>query len=363
MRTDTAVGPASPPGSPVPAAGPASAGSAGSSALAGSSGSTSRTDRASRPGRPTSADGRPPSRRLALLRRVLHSWQLYVLLAPALIYLVVFKYWPMYGAQIAFRDYNPADGFFWSPWVGLEHFQAFISSFQFGRILANTLTINTVGLLVAFPVPIILALIVNQMSNERFKRLTQTILYSPSFISVVVVVGMIRLLFSPSSGLVNHLIGLAGGESIFFMGAPEWFRPLYIGSDIWQNAGFSMIIYLAALTAIDPSLHEAARMDGANRFQRIRHIDIPGILPVISILFILAVGNIFNLGFEKVYLMQTDLNLPTSEVINTYVYKVGLQGAQFSYSAAIGLFNSVLNLLLLLTFNWVAKKADQSSLW
>ena len=208
-----------------------------------------------------------------------------------------------------------------------------------------------------------LALIVNQLPSERFKRFTQMVLYSPSFISMVVIVGMIHLLFSPSSGLVNHAITLVGGEPIFFMGAPEWFRPLYIGSDVWQNAGFSMIIYLAALTAIDPSLHEAARMDGANRFQRIRHIDVPGILPVITILFILAVGNIFNLGFEKVYLMQTDLNLPTSEVINTYVYKVGLQGAQFSYSAAIGLFNSVLNLILLLTFNWVAKKANQSSLW
>lgn len=305
----------------------------------------------------------PPRARRRLLPRIFHAWQLYVLLAPALIYLVVFKYWPMYGAQIAFRDYNPVDGFFWSPWVGLDHFVAFVTSFQFERLVANTLTINTVGLLVAFPVPIILALIVNQLPSERFKRMTQTILYAPSFISVVVIVGMIHLLFSPSSGMVNHGISLLGGDPIFFMGSPEWFRPLYIGSDIWQNAGFSMIIYLAALTAIDPSLHEAARMDGANRFQRIRHIDVPGILPVITILFILAVGNIFNLGFEKVYLMQTDLNLPTSEVINTYVYKTGLQNAQFSYSAAIGLFNSVLNLLLLLTFNWVAKKANQSSLW
>src|SRR5699024_4089443 len=184
---------------------------------------------------------RAPGPRKSRLRRVVHSWQLYVLLAPAVVYLVVFKYWPMYGAQIAFRDYNPVDCFFWSPWVGLEHFSDFITSFQFERIVANTLTINTVGLLVAFPVPIILALIVNQLPSERFKRLTQTILYSPSFISVVVIVGMIHLLFSPSSGLVNHMITAVGGEPIFFMGAPEWFRPLYIGSDVWQNAGFSMI--------------------------------------------------------------------------------------------------------------------------
>lgn len=302
-------------------------------------------------------------RRAPLLQRIRQSWQLYVLLAPGLIYLAIFKYWPMYGAQIAFRNYNPVDGFTGSPWVGLKHFTRFIDSYQFERLLINTLTVNTLGLILAFPVPIILALIINQLTSERFKKFAQTVLYAPSFISVVVVVGMIFLLFSPRSGLVNHLITLGGGSPTFFMGEPGWFRPLFIGSDIWQNAGFSMIVYLAALTAIDPSLHEAAKMDGANKYKRIWHIDLPGILPVITILFILAIGNLFNLGFEKVYLMQTDLNLPTSEVINTYVYKTGLQNAQFSYSAAIGLFNSVLNLALLLTFNWVARKANQSSLW
>lgn len=298
-----------------------------------------------------------------MLRRAVRSWQLYVLLAPAVLYIVVFKYWPMYGAQIAFRDYNPALGFTGSPWVGLEHFVRFINSFQFERLIANTLTLNALGLLIAFPVPIILALIVNQLQSERFKKFTQTVLYSPSFISIVVVVGMIHLLFSPRSGIVNNAIVAFGGEPIFFMGSPDWFRPLYIGSDIWQNAGFSMIVYLAALTAIDPALHEAARVDGATKLQRIRHIDIPGIMPVITILFILAIGNLFNLGFEKVLLMQTDLNLPTSEVIQTYVYEIGLQQAQFSYSAAIGLFNSLINLVLLLTFNWVAKRAGQSTLW
>ena len=296
-------------------------------------------------------------------KRALNSWQLYVLLTPAVLYVVLFKYWPMYGAQIAFRDYNPTDGFSGSPWVGLEHFARFIGSFQFERLLANTLTVNALGLLIAFPIPIVLALIVNQLQSERFKKFTQTVLYSPSFISIVVVVGMIHLLFSPRSGIVNNAIETFGGDAIFFMGSPEWFRPLFIGSDIWQNAGFSMIIYLAALTAIDPALHEAARMDGANKLQRIRHIDIPGILPVISILFILAIGSLFNLGFEKVLLMQTDLNLSTSEVIQTYVYKAGLQQAQFSYSAAIGLFNSLINLTLLLTFNWIARRAGQSSLW
>lgn len=316
---------------------------------------TLQTDRA-----PDVAPARP---RRSRVTRALQSWQLYVLLAPAVVYIVVFKYWPMYGAQIAFRDYNPALGFFGSPWVGLEHFQRFFDSFQFERLIVNTLTVNSLGLLIAFPVPIILALVVNQLSGERFKKFTQTVLYSPSFISVVVVVGMIHLLFSPRAGLVNSAIEFFGGEPVFFMGAPEWFRPLYIGSDIWQNAGFSMIVYLAALTAIDPALHEAAKVDGANRFQRIRHIDLPGIMPVITILFILAIGNLFNLGFEKVLLMQTDLNLPTSEVIQTYVYKTGLLQAQFSYSAAIGLFNSLINLTLLLTFNWVARRANQASLW
>nr|WP_230322868.1 ABC transporter permease subunit [Cellulomonas hominis] len=280
-----------------------------------------------------------------------------------MLYVLVFKYWPMYGAQIAFRDYNPVDGFSGSPWVGLEHFRRFVESFQFERLLANTLTVNALGLLIAFPIPIVLALIVNQLQSQRFKKFTQTVLYSPSFISVVVVVGMIYLLFSPRSGIVNSAITAVGGEPVFFMGSPEWFRPLYIGSDIWQNAGFSMIVYLAALTAIDPALHEAARVDGASKWQRIRHIDVPGIMPVITILFILAIGNLFNLGFEKVLLMQTDLNLPASEVIQTYVYKTGLQSAQFSYSAAIGLFNSLINLTLLLTFNWVARRANKTSLW
>lgn len=310
----------------------------------------------------------PPARRPRLrsssrLRRALRSWQLYVLLLPALLYVALFKYWPMYGAQIAFRNYNPVDGFAGSQWVGLDHFIRFVTSFQFERLIANTLTVNSLGLLIAFPIPIVLALIVNQLQNERFKKFTQTVLYSPSFISVVVIVGMIHLLFSPRSGIVNNAIELFGGDAVFFMGLPEWFRPLYIGSDIWQNAGFSMIVYLAALTAIDPALHEAARVDGANKWQRIWHIDIPGIMPVVTILFILAIGNLFNLGFEKVLLMQTDLNLQTSEVIQTYVYKTGLQQAQFSYSAAIGLFNSLINLVLLLTFNWIARRANQSSLW
>lgn len=315
--------------------------------------------------------GRPPAallpqRRISLalrMKRIFRAWQLYVLLAPSLIYILVFKYWPMYGVQIAFKNYNPADGFTDSPWVGLTHFIRFVNSYQFGQVLGNTLWIAVLGLLVAFPIPIILALLVNQLQSERFKKFTQTVLYSPAFISTVVVVGIMFVVLSPRSGLINNAIQLAGGEPIFFMGSADWFRPIYVISDVWQNAGFSMIVYLAALAAIDPALHDAAKVDGASKLQRIRHIDLPGIMPVVTILFILAIGNLLNVGFEKALLMQTPLNLSSSEIIQTYVYHAGLQQAQFSYSAAIGLFNSLLNLALLLFFNTVARRANQATLW
>ena len=308
--------------------------------------------------------GDPLTRRSpSLWSRIARHWQLYVLLAPAIIYLIVFKYWPMYGVQIAFRNYNPIDGFMGSEWVGLEHISRFLHSFQFTRVFFNTIAINVLGLVFGFPVPIILALLINKLGSRRLKAFIQTVLFSPAFISTVVVVGMLFVLLSPRSGLVNNLIGLAGGTPVNFMNEEGWFRPIYVLSDIWQNAGFSMIIYLAALAAIDPSLHEAARVDGANRWQRMWHIDLPGIRPVISIMFILAVGNLLNIGFEKALLMQTDLNLGASQIIQTYVYDVGLKSAQFSYSAAISLFNSVLNMILLLVFNQVAKRAGQTSLF
>ncbi|KGF02459.1 MAG: ABC transporter permease subunit [Actinomyces urogenitalis] len=290
-------------------------------------------------------------------------WQLYLLLAPAVIYLIVFKYWPMYGVQIAFRNYNPIDGFMGSEWVGLEHISRFLHSFQFSRVFVNTIAINVLGLVFGFPVPIVLALLINQLGSRRLKSFIQTVLFSPAFISTVVVVGMLFVLLSPRSGLVNNVISLAGGTPVSFMNEEGWFRPIYVLSDIWQNAGFSMIIYLAALAGIDPSLHEAARVDGANRWQRLWHIDLPGIRPVISIMLILAVGNLLNIGFEKALLMQTDLNLGTSQIIQTYVYDVGLKSAQFSYSAAISLFNYVLNMILLLVFNQGAKRAGQTSLF
>ncbi|MEV7134217.1 ABC transporter permease subunit [Arthrobacter sp. NPDC093128] len=317
-----------------------------------------------RRGRPSAAP--LPHRKISLslrMKRISRAWQLYVLLAPAIVYILVFKYWPMYGVQIAFKNYNPVDGFTDSPWVGLTHFIRFVNSYQFGQVVGNTLWIAVLGLLVAFPIPIILALLVNQLQSERFKKFTQTVLYSPAFISTVVVVGIMFVVLSPRSGLVNNAIQLSGGEPIFFMGSAEWFRPIYVISDVWQNAGFSMIVYLAALAGIDPALHDAAKVDGASKLQRIRHIDLPGIMPVVTVLFILAIGNLLNVGFEKALLMQTPLNLSSSEIIQTYVYHAGLQQAQFSYSAAIGLFNSLLNLALLLFFNTVARRANQATLW
>ncbi|MCO4237478.1 ABC transporter permease subunit [Pseudarthrobacter sp. MDT3-26] len=317
-----------------------------------------------RRGRPVAAPLPQRKNSLSLrLKRISRAWQLYVLLTPAIIYILVFKYWPMYGVQIAFKNYNPVDGFTDSPWVGLTHFIRFVNSYQFGQVVGNTLWIAVLGLLLAFPIPIILALLVNQLQSEKFKKFTQTVLYSPAFISTVVVVGIMFVVLSPRSGLVNNAIQLGGGEPIFFMGSAEWFRPIYVISDVWQNAGFSMIVYLAALAAIDPALHDAAKVDGASKLQRIRHIDLPGIMPVVTILFILAIGNLLNVGFEKALLMQTPLNISTSEVIQTYVYHAGLQQAQFSYSAAIGLFNSLLNLALLLVFNTIARRANQATLW
>lgn len=311
--------------------------------------------------RPDSA--RPGGFDRSLLARIWRARQLYLLLAPTLVYFVLFKYWPMYGVQIAFRDYQADAGFLGSPWVGLKHFERFFDSHQFWNLLENTVWLAVFNLLVVFPVPIFLALLVNQLRMGRFRRVAQTVLYAPNFISTVVVVGMLYVFLAPRSGLVNNLIVLMGGEPIFFMGESEWFRPVYVGSSLWQEAGFAMVIYLAALAGIDPSLHEAARMDGATRWQRIRHIDIPGISSTISVLFILSIGNLLNIGFEKALLLQTSLNKDTSQIIQTYVYDVGLLQAQFSFSAAVGLFNSLINLALLLVFNQAARRARQASLF
>jgi len=296
-------------------------------------------------------------------KRVLRNWQLYVFLIPTILYFLIFRYYPMYGLQIAFRNYKASKGIWGSQWVGMRNFQRFFATADFWQLLENTLAISVGNLLISFPVPIILALLLNQMPSKRYKKIVQTVIYAPHFISTVVMVGIIFLFFSPSSGIINHLIVAFGGEPIHFMAEASMFRPLYIGSEIWQGAGWGSILYLAALASINPELHEAAVVDGANKLQRVWHIDIPGILPTVVIMFILNSGKVMAVGFEKAYLMQTSLNISTSEIIATYVYKRGLLNSQFSFSATVGMFESVVNLVLIVTVNFISRKVSDSSLF
>lgn len=290
-------------------------------------------------------------------------YQLYLFLMPAIIYLLVFQYAPLYGVQIAFKDYTPSEGILDSPWVGLQHFKEFFDSYYFGQILKNTLVLSGLVLLVGFPVPIILALVLNQIPSQRFKKVVQTVTYAPYFISTVVICGMLYVFLSPSSGLINNILGIFSIDPINFMGEPQYFRGVYVLSEVWQMAGWNTIIYLAALAGVSPELHEAAVMDGASKFQRILHIDIPGILPQAMILLILNVGNIMSIGFEKVYLLQNDINVINSEIISTYVYKMGIEQAQHSFATAVGLFNSIVNMLLLVAVNRISSKLTDNSLW
>ncbi|WP_244862750.1 sugar ABC transporter permease [Paenibacillus sp. J22TS3] len=286
------------------------------------------------------------------------NYFLYVLLAPALILTLIFKYVPMYGAIIAFKDFSPIKGIMGSDWVGFKYFEKFLSAPNFEQLLLNTLKLSLYGLVLGFPVPIILALMLNQLRKSAVKKNVQLILYAPNFISVVVIVGMLFVFLSPT-GPINHLITSITGKPVMFMTEPEYFRWVYILSGIWQGAGWASIIYVAALANVDPELHNAASLDGANLLQRIRHIDLPTIKPIMAIVFILAAGGIMSIGFEKAYLMQTSLNLPTSEILPTYVYKIGLQSGNYAYSAAVGLFNSVINVILLVTVNFIVKRLNE----
>ncbi|WP_346769937.1 ABC transporter permease subunit [Cytobacillus firmus] len=296
------------------------------------------------------------------IKKILSNYQLYLFLLPALIYFIVFHYVPMYGVLIAFKDFVATKGIMGSPWVGFKHFERFFDSYQFWTLIKNTLGLSITQLIVGFPLPIFLALMLNQIRSERYKRFVQTVVYAPHFISVVVLAGMIYVFFS-NNGLINNIILIFGGDPISFMAKPEWFKPLYIASGVWQETGWAAIIYLAALAGVSPELHEAAVMDGANKWQRIFHVDIPAIMPTAVILLILSVGNIMNIGFEKAYLLQTPMNQPAAEIIPTYVYKMGLQQAQYSFAAAVGLFNSVINLILLIAVNKFAKKLSGTGLW
>jgi putative aldouronate transport system permease protein len=268
----------------------------------------------------------------------------------------------MYGLQIAFKNYLPAKGFAGSVWVGFKHFQQFLDSYMFWNILWNTVWLSLYEL-ATFPIPIIMALLLNQLNSNKFKRFVQTVTFAPHFISTVVLVGMLYLFLSPRTGLINRFIEAMGFKAIHFIAEPSWFKSIYVWSGVWQNAGWGMIIYLAALTSIHPELHEAAVVDGANKLKRIWHVDFPGILPTVIILLILNVGNLMSLGFEKAYLLQNSLNASSSEIIQTYVYKQGLAGGKFSYAAAIGLFNSLVNFILLIVVNTIARRMKQASVW
>ncbi|MFC4809904.1 ABC transporter permease [Paenibacillus sp. GCM10023250] len=296
-------------------------------------------------------------------KRVKRHWQLYLLVLLPLAYLIIFKYVPMYGAQIAFRDFSPVKGILGSDWAGFKHFRTFFESPNFWMLIKNTLVISLYSLLVGFPAPILLALALNEVRGMRFKRLVQMVTFAPYFISTIVMVSMIILFLSPRLGFVDHILNAFGMESVNFMGVPSYFSSIFVWSNVWQGIGYGAVIYLAALSGINVDLYEAARVDGASRIRKVWHIDLPGIMPAATVLLILNVGQIMNVGFEKIYLMQNPLNTSTSEVISTYVYKIGLLGANFSFSAAVDLFNSVINLILLLTVNYAARRLSESSLW
>ena len=291
------------------------------------------------------------------------EYPLYILALPAVVYLFIFHYIPMYGVQIAFKDFVAGKGISGSAWVGLKHFRRFFSTYMFSRLLTNTLALSLMQLVISFPAPIILALLLNQMTNKSFKKIVQTVTYAPHFISMVVLIGMLTLFFSPNTGIVNLAISALGGEKIFFMGEAKYFRWMYVFSGVWQSAGWGSIIYLATLSSVDPGLYEAARIDGCSRMGLVLHIDIPSMLPTCVIMFIMNMGSLMSLGYQKAFLMQNDLNLAVSEIIETYVYKTGLVQSQFSYSAAIGVFTSAINIVLLVGANWLSRRVTENSLW
>ncbi len=289
--------------------------------------------------------------------------QIYILLLPTALYFLIFKYGPMYGLQMAFRNYNTGLGIMNSPWVGLQYFERVLSRIYFYQVINNTLTISLASLIFGFPFPVLFALMLNEMRAGKGKKLIQTITYAPHFISTVVVAAMVTLFLSPSSGILNKILMVFGIEAQNFLMKPEYFVPIYVISGIWQNLGWNAIIYVAALASVNPELHESAVIDGASRLQRICHINFPCILPTIIIMLILQTGSLLNVGFEKVFLLSNEAVLETSEVISTYTYRIGITGAQFSQSAAIGLFNSVVQFALLVLVNFIAGKVSETSLW
>lgn len=297
------------------------------------------------------------------LKNLRKYWQYYILLLPALAYFLIFCYGPMYGAQIAFRNFNARDGITGSAWVGFAHFERFFRSPYFGSLLRNTFVISIYGLLAGFPLPILLALSLNELKGTKVKKLVQTVTYAPYFISTVVMCGMLIAFLNPNTGIINKLIAALGGEPVPFLSEAALFPSIYVWSGVWQGTGWGSVIYFAALSGVDPQLLEAATLDGATRWQKIWYVNLPALMPTIVIMLIMNCGSLLSVGYEKAFLLQNALNLETSEVISTYVYKTGLVSAQYSFSTAIGLFNSVVNLILLVTVNAVSRRIGENSLW
>ena len=298
----------------------------------------------------------------SLGKRIKKHWEFYLLLLPGIIITIIYKYIPIYGVQIAFRDYNAMDGFFGSTWVGLKWFERFFSSYNSLRMIRNTVLLSLYSILWTFPIPIILALLINQVKQKKFQRVSQTILYAPHFISIMILCGMLKIFLSPYGGLVNAIAQFFGAsEPINFIDSASAFRTIYIASSIWQDAGWGTIIYVATLSSVDASLHEAAKVDGANTLQRILHIDLPELVPVIVIQLIMSFGNLMNVGFEKAFLLQTSLNKETSEIITTYVYEQGMLKSMYSFSTAVGLFNTVVNIVLLFVVSKICKRLSNVS--
>ena len=298
-----------------------------------------------------------PVKKNDLGKRIAANWQLYAMLLVPVVLTIIYKYIPMYGIQIAFRDYKASRGMLGSKWVGLDWFRRFFSSPNCGRMIKNTVLLSFYGLLWSFPIPIILSLMINQLRFKRFKQTVQTILYAPHFISIMVVCGMIRIFLSPSGGLIN----LIAGTQIDFMSTASAFRTIYIASGIWQDAGWGIIVYMATLSNIDTSHYEAAKIDGASMFQRIRYIDVPELIPTIVLMLIMSAGSLMNVGFEKVWLLQTELNKVASDVIAVYVYAQGIVNAKYSFSTSVGLFNTVVNIILLIVVNKIAGKLSEDT--
>lgn len=301
------------------------------------------------------------------LQKIVHhlrrEWQIYLMLLPTIIWFIVFLYKPMYGLQIAFKDYSVFRGVANSPWIGFEHFHYLFDNDQFIRAVKNTIVISALNLLFGFPAPIILALMFNEVLNATYKKTAQTIVYLPHFISSVIIAGIVITAFSPSVGIVNTVLGWLGIDSIYFLTKPEWFRPIFVGTGIWQEAGFGSIVFLAAIAGVNPSLYESAVVDGANRWQMMWRITIPAILPTIIIMLIIRIGNVMEVSFELIILLYQPATYATADVVNTFVYRQGLQNGQYDFAAAAGLFNAVVAFVLVMAANTLSRRYSRTSLW